>query len=158
MDYASQLFIFLDVSIASVLTALIGYERENEDKPAGMRTNIIIGGVSCLLISLTNPLLEFLDFHNNMKLINADPIRVLNALILGVSFVGAGTILKLTTQKRVTGLTTAATLLYSSSIGICIALKQYVLGGCVTLLVIIVNHVLPRILDKKNDGNADTQQ
>jgi putative Mg2+ transporter-C (MgtC) family protein len=49
-------------------------------------------------------MLIFLDMHNNMKMISADPIRVLNALILGVSFVGAGTILKLTEQKKVTGL------------------------------------------------------
>jgi putative Mg2+ transporter-C (MgtC) family protein len=104
MDYQNQLFILLDVTIASVLASLIGFERESEDKPAGIRTNIIIGGVSCLLICLINPMLIFLDMHNNMKMINADPIRVLNALILGVSFVGAGTILKLTEQKKVTGL------------------------------------------------------
>ncbi len=145
----SQLFILLDVIITSVLTALIGFERESEDKPAGIRTNIIIGGVSCLLISLTNPLLQFLDAHNNMNLINADPIRVLNALILGVSFVGAGTILKLTDQKKVVGLTTAASLLYSATIGISIALKQYVLGIGITLLVVLINHILPKFFTKK---------
>jgi putative Mg2+ transporter-C (MgtC) family protein len=149
MDYESQLLIFLDVTIASILAALIGIEREVEDKPAGIRTNIIIGGFSCLIISLTNPLLIFLDMNNDMKLINADPIRVLNALILGVSFVGAGTILKLTDQKRVTGLTTAATLLYSSSIGISVALKQYVLAACVTILVVIINYALPRLMNRK---------
>lgn len=149
MDYESQLLIVLDVTIASVLASLIGIERESEDKPAGIRTNIIIGGVSCLIISLTNPLLIFLDTHNNMKLINADPIRVLNALILGVSFVGAGTILKLADQKKVTGLTTAATLLYSSSLGIAVALKQYLLAVCIAVLVIIINHVLPKFLKRK---------
>jgi putative Mg2+ transporter-C (MgtC) family protein len=84
-----------------------------------------------------------------MKLINADPIRVLNAVILGVSFVGAGTILKLTGQKRVTGLTTAATLLYSSSLGIAVALHQYLLAICVTALAIVINHVLPKFLFRK---------
>lgn len=149
MDYENQLLIFLDVAIASVLASLIGYERESEDKPAGIRTNIIITGFSCLIISLTNPLLDFLDAHNNMNLINADPIRVLNALILGVSFVGAGTILKVASEKKVTGLTTAATLLYSSSIGIAVALKQYVLAVCITILIIIINHVLPKFFHRK---------
>jgi putative Mg2+ transporter-C (MgtC) family protein len=146
----SQLLILLDVGIASVLTSLIGFERESEDKPAGIRTNIIVGGVSCLIISLTTPLIEFLASasHKNMDVVSADPIRVLNALILGVSFVGAGTILKLSDEKRVTGLTTAATLLYSSSIGIAIALKQYGLGIGVVILVILINHLLPKILDK----------
>jgi putative Mg2+ transporter-C (MgtC) family protein len=76
--------------IASFLTALIGLEMESQGKPAGIRTNVIIGGVSCLLISLTNPLLQFLDIHNNTNVINADLIRVFNALRVGVNFVGAG--------------------------------------------------------------------
>ena len=84
-----------------------------------------------------------------MNLINADPIRVLNALILGVSFVGAGTIPKLTDQKKVVGLTTAASLPYSATIGISIALKQYVLGIGITLLVVLINHILPKFFTKK---------
>jgi uncharacterized membrane protein YhiD involved in acid resistance len=48
----------------------------------------------------------------------------------------------------VTGLTTAATLLYSSSIGIAIALKKYGLGIGVVILVILINHLLKKILDK----------
>lgn len=83
-------------------------------------------------------------------------MRVLNALILGGSFVGAGTILKLPDQKKIMGLTTAATLLYSSSTGICIALKQYVLAICITALVIFVNHILPRFLARKYGVTKDS--
>jgi putative Mg2+ transporter-C (MgtC) family protein len=145
-DYTDQLLIVLDVLIASALTFIVGVEREKEDKPAGMRTNMIVGGSSCLLMSLTGPLIEFLD-QLSSPIMNADPVRVLNALIVGISFVGAGTILKLTDKQEVKGLTTAATLLYSSGIGIAVALKLYVVAGCVTALTIVVNHLLPRIFD-----------
>lgn len=146
MDWIEQLLMLLNVGIASALTGLVGIERERVDKPAGIRTNMIIGGASCLLISLTEPLIEFLSSNDNPSFVNADPIRVLNALIVGVSFVGAGTILKLTDKKEVHGLTTAATLLFSSGIGISIALHQYVLGVGITLLTVFINYVLPRFL------------
>lgn len=60
MDYQDQLFILLDVAIASILASLIEIERESGDKPAGIRTNSIIGGVSCLIISLVNLLTGFI--------------------------------------------------------------------------------------------------
>jgi putative Mg2+ transporter-C (MgtC) family protein len=156
MDYTSQVFIFLDVIITSILTSLVGIEREKEDKPAGIRTNIIVGGASCLLVSLVKPLIDFLNEHGS-SIVNADPIRVINALIVGVSFVGAGTILKQSQQQRVTGLTTAATLLYSAGVGISIALKQYLLAVCITILVVVINHYLPKLFERfyrdRKNGN-----
>src|SRR5690606_30519193 len=104
---------------------------------------MIVGGFSCLTISLTVPLIELLDNYNYLEMLNADPVRVINALIVGLSFVGAGTILKSNNGTRVTGITTAATLLYSAGIGISVGLKQYILALGITILTIIINYVLP---------------
>lgn len=147
-DIADQLYILLDVTIATVLTALIGIEREKAHKPAGIRTNMIVGGATCLIVSLTIPLLNFFENYNMQNIISTDPIRVLQAIIVGISFIGAGTVIKLKDIPQVTGLTTAATLLYSSGIGICVALKQYILAIGITLLIIIINAIISHFISK----------
>jgi|AntRauTorckE6833_2_1112554.scaffolds.fasta_scaffold30594_3 putative Mg2+ transporter-C (MgtC) family protein len=68
-----------------------------------------------------------------------DPIRMLHAVIVGVSFIGAGTILKSNSKTMVRYLTTSATILMAAGIGISIALKQYVLGVGATVILIAVN-------------------
>lgn len=147
-DIASQLYILLDVTIATVLTALIGIERERAHKPAGMRTNMIVGGAACLIVSLTRPLIDFIEDYNISEIINTDPIRVLEAIVVGISFIGAGTVIKLKDVHQVAGLTTAATLLYSGGIGICVALKQYVLAIGVTVLIVIINSIISHLVHK----------
>ena len=92
--YHTQLMILLDVVIATILCGLIGYERENLKKPAGLRTNMIIGGASCLIASITLPLIAAIEASAGPTQVSADPIRLLQALVVGVSFIGAGTIIK----------------------------------------------------------------
>lgn len=155
MEYKDELYILLDVFIATVLTAFVGLERESLHKPAGMRTNMIVGGAACLIVALTVPLLDFINSYNPSEIINTDPIRVLQAIVIGISFLGAGTIIKGSGQENVIGLTTAATLLYCCAIGICIALKQYVLGVGVTIMVILINYGLRILLRKISKDSED---
>lgn len=152
MEFKDDLYILLDVLIATVLTAVIGFERESAHKPAGMRTNMIVGGATCLIVALTIPLIDFINEHNPSEIIRTDPIRVLEAIVVGVSFIGAGTIIKAQREERVIGLTTAATLLFSCAIGASAALKQYVLAVGVTLLVIIINYVVKEVTRRFSDN------
>lgn len=145
MEFKDDLYILLDVLIATVLTAVIGFERESAHKPAGMRTNMIVGGATCLIVALTVPLVDFINKHNPSEIIRTDPIRVIEAIVVGVSFIGAGTIIKAEHKERVIGLTTAATLLFSCAIGASAALKQYVLAVGVTIIVIIINYVVKKV-------------
>lgn len=144
----SQLWILLDVLIASVLAAIVGFERERKDRPAGMRTNMIVGGASCLLVSLSVPLTAFMVGHESSKIITSDPIRIIQALVVGLGFIGGGTILKLTDEKEVKGITTAATLLYTSALGICVALGQYYVAVGVVILILVINFLLDKLLDR----------
>lgn len=150
MEYKAELYILLDVFIATILTAFVGVERESAHKPAGIKTNMIVGGASCLIVALTVPLVEFIESYNPAELIRTDPIRVLEAVVLGVSFIGAGTIIK-QGRGQVVGLTTAATLLYCCAIGISTALKQYILAGGVTLLVIAINYGVRIMVNRISD-------
>lgn len=145
MDISEQLLIFLDIIITCCLTAFIGIEREEADKPAGVRTNMIVGGASCLLVAIMPHLIELVDTVKYSDQITADPIRVLQAIIIGIGFIGAGTIIK-TDSTHIVGLTTAATLLFSAGIGITVASGLYVLAVAITLLLLFINRIMDKIL------------
>lgn len=157
-NYNEQLMILAHIAVASVLCGIIGFEREHMKKPAGLRTNMIIGGASCLIVSITLPLIAQLEVFTLEGEVRTDPIRLLQALVVGISFIGAGTIIK-SQGERISGLTTAATLLYSMGVGITVALKQYVVAIGVTVLVLIVNFVIRkiehRISNKKRRKRTD---
>ncbi|MGM0581404.1 MAG: MgtC/SapB family protein [Bacteroidota bacterium] len=147
-NWNGELLILLNVGIAALLTGLIGLEREANDKPAGFRTNMIVGASSALLLSLGGILVEHYIESGLGDIIQPDPTRILEAIILGISFIGAGTILKAKDENKVYYLTTAATVLFSAGIGIAVALEQYVLSITATLLLLIINKVAKMIYNK----------
>lgn len=136
----AQLEIVGSVALSMFLCALIGIEREMADKPAGFRTHMLVGGAAALLVSLSSIILS--TFPVNSTLLQSDPIRVLEAIIAGVSFLGAGTIFRRSGKEGDTGategLTTAASLLFVAGIGVSVALAQYLLAISVTLLALLV--------------------
>lgn len=140
-DSISQVFILLDVTIALTLGGILGLEREWRKKPAGLRTNMIIAGSAALLVSLGRVVINDYQVLMVAEGYGVDPIRMLHAVIVGVSFLGAGTILKSTSGSTVMYLTTAATILMAAAIGMCIGLKQYILGVGVTVILLIVNYL-----------------
>lgn len=137
--YENQLWILLDVLIAAVLSSLIGLEREKLSKPAGLRTNMIVGSISCFFVSISPSLSNFIQSSIESDLIRVDPIRILQAIIVGISFIGAGTILKSKEENTVQNLTTASILLYSTGIGIAVALKAYLIAFGLALIGLLIN-------------------
>ncbi len=131
-----QLQMLLKVALAMLLGGVIGLEREARDRPAGLRTNMLMAGAAALIISLGVPLVEDLvqHFGNSIRI---DPGNLVQAIVIGVSFLGSGTIIRQRDQDHVKGLTTAATLLFVAVIGMTVALGQLVLAIGATLLVLI---------------------
>jgi putative Mg2+ transporter-C (MgtC) family protein len=135
-----QLWILLDVFIAAVLSSAIGGEREQLDKPAGLRTNMIVASISCFFVSVSPTLADFIQNNiHSADAVGVDPTRILQAIVVGVSFIGAGTILKSKDENSVQNLTTASTLLYSAGIGIAVAVNYYILAIGLTLIILIIN-------------------
>lgn len=132
----AQLQIVGLVALAMILSALIGIEREMADKPAGFRTHMLVGGAAALLVSLSRMIID--SFASDNSLIQSDPVRVLEAIIAGISFLGAGTIFRRPNQAMTEGLTTAASLLFVAGIGVSVAINQLVLAVCMTLLALFV--------------------
>jgi putative Mg2+ transporter-C (MgtC) family protein len=125
------------VAVAMLLGALIGLEREFKDKPAGLRTHMLVAGAAALLLSLGDVVTSHFQLELGGQVVQADPIRIMEAVITGVSFLGAGTIIRSRAGGQVEGLTTAASILVAAAVGVCVALSQIVLAVGVTVLVLI---------------------
>ncbi|HKX31838.1 MAG TPA: MgtC/SapB family protein [Blastocatellia bacterium] len=138
MDWQQQLQIIGEVALAIVLGGLIGLERELADKPAGFRTHMLIAGAAALLTGIGGTLLLFFQPGGDPSFPRADPLRIIEAIVTGVSFIGAGTIIRGRDSQQVEGLTTAASMLFSASLGICVALNLFWLAAGVTGLTLIV--------------------
>lgn len=121
---------------ALVFSAVVGWERETLGKPAGLRTHILVGMGAALFVGLGELLvIEFNSFGDRLRF---DPMRIIEAVVTGVSFLGAGTIFFARAEQRVQGLTTAASLWTTAAIGIAAGLGRYVLAAGVTILLFIV--------------------
>jgi putative Mg2+ transporter-C (MgtC) family protein len=132
-----QLQILAYVGLAMLLGAAIGLEREIEDKPAGLRTHMLVSGAAALLVALGDVVVRRFDVGLGKELVRSDPVRIIEAVITGVSFLGAGSIIRSSTSRQVEGLTTAASILFAAAVGVCVALSQLVLAVGVTVLVLI---------------------
>jgi putative Mg2+ transporter-C (MgtC) family protein len=142
MDWFFQVKVIFHVVIAMVLGGLIGLERELSDKPAGLRTHMLVAGAAALLIKLGDLLVHYFNQDITTEIIRSDPIRMIQAIVLGISFLGAGTIIRHGTSDRVEGLTTAATILISATVGICIGINQYIIGALAAVLTFLVLYLL----------------
>ena len=137
MNWLMQLEVIGEVALAMFLGGLIGFERELADKPAGFRTQMLVAGAAALLVGLGDAMM--LRFMSDTKLqVTGDPIRIVEAIITGISFLGAGTIFRRDQSEQVQGLTTAASILLCAAVGISVALRQFILAIGVTLLALIV--------------------
>jgi putative Mg2+ transporter-C (MgtC) family protein len=137
MNWIMQFEIMGEVALAMLLGGVIGIEREIADKPAGFRTQMLVAGAAALLVGLADSMLLRFIVEGKTS-VTADPIRIVEAIVTGISFLGAGTIFRRDASEQVQGLTTAASILLCAAVGISVALRQFVLAIGVTLLALVV--------------------
>lgn len=137
MDVSWELKVVGEVALAMLLGGLIGIEREAAHKPAGFRTHMLVSGAAALLVGLGHALVTAFGEHPTLRL-QSDPIRIVEAIVTGVSFLGAGTIFRRRQGELVEGLTTAAALLLSAALGVCVGVEHFVLAVGVTTLTLVV--------------------
>jgi putative Mg2+ transporter-C (MgtC) family protein len=135
-----------------LLGALVGLDRELAEKPAGLRTHMLVAGASALLVSMNEFVVR--AFGVDDALINTDPIRIIEAVVTGVSFLGAGTIIRRRAGSQVEGLTTAASLLFVAGVGVAVALSQWIVAIGATLLVLITLRGLGYLELRRDRMNA----
>jgi putative Mg2+ transporter-C (MgtC) family protein len=118
---------------------------------------MLVTGAAALLVCLGEALITQISDDVAGGTIRSDPIRTVEAIIAGVSFLGAGTIIRSRKGGSVEGLTTAASLLFTAGVGVAVALRELALAIGATLLVLITLrtvHILERRLTSKKSSNA----
>ena len=119
--------------VAVVLGGLIGLEREAEDKPAGLRTHMLVALGAATFTLATLALYDGLDQSPPGT---GDPIRLIQGIVGGIGFLGAGAIIR--TGNDVHGLTTAGSIWLAGAIGISAGIGQYTLAAVAVLLALLV--------------------
>ncbi len=119
--------------LAAGLGAAIGLEREYRQKPAGLRTNILIAVGSALFTILSLELTRGVG----------DPSRVAGQIVTGIGFLGGGAIMR--NRDTVHGMTTAATIWVNAAVGVAAGMGQYALATFAVALTLLVLVVLPPI-------------
>lgn len=133
-----QLEILSKVLLAMRLGAAIGMEREEANKPAGLRTHMLVTGAAALFMLLGEVLLDHYMPLGAGEVIRSDPIRLIEAVVTGISFLGAGTIFRIKEhQTTVEGLTTAASILFAAGLGVAVVLSQFLLAVGLTVIVLV---------------------
>ena len=137
-DWQIQLGVLGTTAYAMLLGGAIGYERELKDRPAGFRTHMLVAGAAALLVGLTDLLAQRFSAEGYRELVTLDPIRLIEAMVAAVGFLGAGTIFRNSGDSVVTGITTAASLLMVAVIGIAAGIHSHVLAIGATALTLAV--------------------
>jgi len=138
----SEIQIILRILVAAALGAVVGFERERQDQPAGLRTHMIlvIGATLAMVLSVN---LGYLYAQPGTP---ADPARLAAQVISGIGFLGAGAILRY--GFNVKGLTTATSLWTMAIVGMAVGAGYYLVGVITTALMLLVLTVL-NILEKR---------
>lgn len=127
----SQGEVVLRLIFSAIIGGLIGIEREVNNRPAGLRTHILVSVGSTLIM-----LVSIDGFYNpNTGLPIGDPARLASQVVSGIGFLGAGTIMR--TGNNIKGLTTAASLWVCGGIGLAIG-SGYYLGGLLTVGIVLL--------------------
>ncbi|MEO8312880.1 MAG: MgtC/SapB family protein [Caldimonas sp.] len=141
-DPAQLTRIVVRLVLAAVLGGALGYERERSGKAAGLRTHMLVA-VGAALVMLVPQ-------QGGMAV--GDLSRVIQGIVTGVGFLGAGAIIKHRSEHSVQGLTTAAGVWMTAAIGIACGLGRDATAVISTVLALIVLSVVPHLVGKVEAG------
>jgi len=116
--------------MASLLSGLIGIEREVHGRAAGFRTHLLVGLATCLMMIVSQYFFEKYGGLSSQGVLRLDPARVAAQIVTGIGFLGAGVIIK--SGEVVRGLTTAACLWMVAGIGMAVGIGLYLPALIVT--------------------------
>jgi putative Mg2+ transporter-C (MgtC) family protein len=156
MESLSDLEAIERLALAMVVGAVLGIERERLDRPAGLRTYMLVVEGACLFMICAILLAEQVGRTGAIS----DPGRIASTVVQGIGFIAAGVIL--TTGKQVIGLTTAAGLWVATALGLLIGAGFYVVAVVAAVATIVALVTLRRIelrfLNSKSGGGQDSSE
>lgn len=143
-DVAQLTRISLRLLLAALLGGMVGYEREIKGKAAGLRTHMLVALGAAFFILVPQQAGASV----------ADLTRVVQGVVVGIGFLGAGTIIKLVELKKAHGLTTAASIWLTAALGLAAGLGRIATAVLGMLITLIILALLPRFehKDRHEDG------
>ena len=126
----------LRLTLAALLGGLLGIEREQKGKAAGVRTHMLVAMGAALFVLLSQ----------QAGMPPSDLSRVIQGIIAGIGFLGAGTILKGDDEEKVKGLTTAAGIWLTAAIGVAAGMGRESTAVLSTLLALAIFTLMPRVI------------
>jgi putative Mg2+ transporter-C (MgtC) family protein len=147
-DVAAVTQLVLRLLLATLLGSILGYQRERQGKEAGLRTH--------MLVSLGSAFFVLIPLQAGMPL--GDLSRVLQGIISGIGFLVAGVILKQQDQEQIHGLTTAAGLWLTASVGVAAGLGKESSAIIGTVLAFIVLALLPLVRPPADISEASQEE
>ncbi len=139
----SSLDIVVRIAVSIAVGTIIGVERERKNRPAGMRTHVLVCLGACTIALIESTILqESLGAARNAG-VTFSLGRITAQVVSGIGFLGAGTIIM--SRKKIVGLTTAASLWNSACLGIAAGMGYYKITVYGCALVVLVLTVMPRI-------------
>jgi putative Mg2+ transporter-C (MgtC) family protein len=134
-DSRQLIHVVIRLLAATLLGAVIGFQRERVGKPAGLRTHILVTLGTCVFV-----------LAGSGYGMNSDGLsRVIQGIVTGIGFIGAGSILKLNEERDIQGLTTAAGVWMAAAIGVAVGLGALGLAMLGTVLTLIILALAGRI-------------
>jgi putative Mg2+ transporter-C (MgtC) family protein len=134
--------ITLRLVIAGILGGVLGYEREQKGKSAGVRTHMLVAMGAALFVLIPQ----------QAGATTADLARVLQGLIAGIGFLGAGTIVVGTREIETKGLTTAAGIWVTAAIGVAVGLGRESTAVLSTVMALFILGVIPWIVRDQKEN------
>lgn len=144
-DVSTITRITLRLVLAAVLGGILGYERELKAMDAGVRTHMLVAVGAALFV--IGPLQSGVPMP--------DMSRILQGIVQGIGFLGAGAIIVRAAQQKVQGLTTAANIWATAGIGVLAGLGLDATAVLATVILLIILAVIPRILPRVPQTDTD---
>ena len=133
------LAVVIRIILAILIGGLIGLERELKNRPAGLRTYMVVSLGACLVMLTNQYVCQVFG--------SGDPVRMGAQVVSGIGFLGAGTII-VTRRNQIKGLTTAAGLWSAAGVGLALGVGFYEAALAGTLAVFIVMTLLQKMDNK----------
>ena len=134
--------LLLRVLFAGLLSGLLGWERQTAGKPAGFRTLLLVGMSACLFVVAGEA--AVLTFPATQATLRVEPFQLVQALAVGIGFLGAGIVFLSKDGTHVVNVTTAATIWATAAIGLTAGFGRYLLAAGTTMLLLITLRILRR--------------
>lgn len=143
-DPRQLIHVLVRLSAATILGALIGIQRERAGKPAGLRTHMLVTlGTAVFVLACSG-----------VGMSSDGLSRVIQGVVTGIGFIGAGSILKLSDQRDVQGLTTAAGVWMTAAVGVAVGLGSLGVALLSTLFTITILSFAKRIERQVDEQRA----